>query len=73
MTEDPSLLEISKKIMNAFIKEYGSEHEFIKQEGRILTREETEKHFMNYIKDLNLEEYLTLNFTPNAVSQYFII
>jgi hypothetical protein len=41
MNEDPFLLEISKKIMNAFISEYGSEQDFIKKEGRLLNREET--------------------------------
>lgn len=37
-------------------------------EGQLLTREETEDYFSKYISDLELEDYLTLNFTTNAVS-----
>ena len=53
--------------MRAFIEEYKSENEFHKQEGEILTKEETAKYFNDYIEDLELEDYLTLNFTTNGV------
>ena len=33
----------------------------------MLSTEETEKVFNEYIQHLEIEEYLTLNFTPNAV------
>ena len=35
--DDPSLLNIAINIMNAFIKEYKSESNFIQMEGRLLT------------------------------------
>jgi hypothetical protein len=40
------------KIIKAFIQEYGSEKNFIEKEGRLLTREETEGYFKNYISEL---------------------
>ena len=49
--------------MEAFVKDYGSEEVFMKQEGMVLTRVETEEYFNEYIADLELEDYLTLNFT----------
>ena len=40
----------------------------MKQEGMVLTRVETEEYFNEYIADLELEDYLTLNFTQNAIA-----
>lgn len=37
------LLKLATKILKAWIKEYGTETEFLQSEGDILTREETEK------------------------------
>ncbi|CDW88508.1 UNKNOWN [Stylonychia lemnae] len=66
--ENEELLNIAVKIIKAFISEYGSERNFIEREGRLLTREETEESFQNYIAELELEEYLALNFTSNAIA-----
>ena len=48
--------------MDAFIRDYESETNFNKMEGEVLSREETEECFNTYIADLELEEYLVLNF-----------
>jgi len=68
MDDDPTLLNIAQKILESFIDVYGSERHFIKLEGRLLTQTETERFFNNYIGRLGLEEFLSLNFTPNAVA-----
>jgi hypothetical protein len=69
-SNDQELLEIAIKIIEGFLNEYGSEREFIDREGRIISREETELYFSEYIADLKLEDQLALNFTTNAVSSY---
>eukprot|EP00347_Sterkiella_histriomuscorum_P022540 403338105 len=66
--KDEELLKIAVQIIQAFLAQYGSEKDFIVQEGRLLTREETELYFKNYIGELGLEEHLALNFTHNAIA-----
>jgi hypothetical protein len=46
------LIELAKKIIEHFLTEYGSESNFIHQQGRVLTIEETEEYFTKYISDL---------------------
>ena len=37
-------------------------------EGEIISQQETENFFNEYIKELNLEEFLSLKFTPHAIA-----
>ncbi len=70
--EDDELLQIAEKIMDAFIRDYESETNFNKMEGEVLSREQTEECFSGYIADLELEDYLVLNFIHNAVRIFVI-
>ena len=56
------------KIIEAFLEDYGSENEFSACEGRLLSQEETEKKYNEYIKELELEEYLTIAFSANTAA-----
>ena len=43
-------MPIATKILEAFLKEYGSETNYLMTEGRVITdREETEAIFKNYL------------------------
>lgn len=41
---------IAKKILDSFLKHYESESAYLELEGNILTQEETEKYFMDYLE-----------------------
>lgn len=45
---------IAKRILEAFLQHYGSEGNYLLVEGEILTLEETEKYFNDYLEDLNI-------------------
>ena len=61
-------LKIAKLILNKCIEEHGSDEIYLeKTGGRLITREETTIFFEKYIKELGLEEYLTLVFSENTV------
>jgi hypothetical protein len=53
---------IAKKILESFLKVYGCESNYLATEGNILTVEETEKYFMDYLEDLEVEDEVVLNF-----------
>ena len=61
------MLNIATKILNSFIKEYKSEQHYNELEGKVLSMEQTELFFEEYIGALGIGEWLSLNFTPNAV------
>lgn len=46
------LMPIAVKIMDSFIKKFGSETAYLESEGDIVTPEETESLFMDYICEL---------------------
>ena len=69
MDDYPQLFDVAIKILDAFIEEYTTEEYFRELEGDQLTQEETEDFFNEYIKELNLQEFLTLKFTPHAIAQ----
>jgi len=69
MDDDPDIFDVAIKILNAFIEEYTTEEHFRELEGDLITQEETENFFNDYIKELNLQEFLTLKFTPHAIAQ----
>jgi len=66
---DGSLLSLAVKIIEAFLKTYGSESNFLLSDGgEILSLEETKQVFQEYIDSLELGEYLKLDFSYNTVS-----
>lgn len=61
-------LKQSIRILKAFNKKFGSEKKYLNLEGKILTIEETEQYVNNYIKDLGVEGFITINFSPNLIA-----
>ena len=59
---DGQYLEIAKKILDSFLKEYGSESNYLDTEGRKLDQEETHKYIKDYLQDLGVEEWISINF-----------
>jgi len=55
-------MQIAKKILDAFLNYYQSESNYLATEGKILTQEETEKYFMDYLEDLGIGDEVVLNF-----------
>lgn len=47
---------IAKKILDAFLECYGSETAYLQTEGEILSQEETEEFFTNYLNKLEIAE-----------------
>jgi len=63
------LLEISQKIMKDLIQEYNSETEFLeKTGGDLLTKDQTQEIFTEYINSLGLQNNISLAFAENTVS-----
>jgi len=62
-------LKIAKMILNACIKEFGDDEKFLDVTGgRVITQKETEYFFYEYIKQLGLEDHITIVFSENTVS-----
>jgi len=59
---------IAKKILDSFLNSYGSESNYLLTEGNILTQEETEKYFMDYLEALGVADQVLLNFCRNKVA-----
>ena len=49
-------MQIAKKILDSFLACYGSETNYLLTEGKILTLEETEKYFMDYLEELDIAD-----------------
>lgn len=65
---DGQYLEIAKKILDSFLKEYGSESNYLDTEGRKLDQEETHKYIKDYLQALGVEEWISINFQKNQVA-----
>ena len=61
-------MQIAKNILDSFLKHFASESAYLLTEGKILTQEETEKYFMDYLEELGIADQLTLNFQKNKVA-----
>ena len=67
-------MEIARNILDDFSDEYGSECNYLKKVGGdILSQEETEKIFTEYIKSSGLEQYINILFLKNTVSPTSIV
>jgi hypothetical protein len=63
------LLPISIKIIDAFLKQYGSESNYLLTEGRVITdKDETEQIFNNYLDNLGIREHAQINFSDKIVA-----
>jgi len=66
---DGNLLPLAIKVLDAFMKTYGSESNFLATDGgELLSLAETKEIFQKYIDDLKLTPYLKLDFSYNTVS-----
>lgn len=54
--------------MNSFAAYYGNENKYLETEGRLITKEETEDCVNKYIEKLDIEEYITINFSTTAIA-----
>ena len=61
-------MEIAKKILDSFLKEYGSESNYLDCEGKKLDQEETHKYIKDYLQALGVEEWISINFQKNQVA-----
>lgn len=59
---------IAKNILDSFLGFYGSESAYLMTEGKILTIEETEKYFMDYLEALGIADLLEISFQKNKVA-----
>ena len=59
---------IAKNILDDFLNHFKSESKYLLTEGNILTEEETEKYFLDYLEALGISDQLTLNFCKNKVA-----
>ena len=49
-------MQIAKNILDGFLQVYGSETNYLSTEGNIITQEETEKYFMDYLEALGVAD-----------------
>ena len=61
-------MKIATKILKSWLKDFKSETNYLQTEGEILTKEETERIINEYLKELEIEKLITLNFTKNIVA-----
>ena len=68
--KEPSseFIETAIKIMDSFVKEFGSESLYLETEGEVISQEETETIFQNYIDELEFTDQLIINFTRKQVA-----
>lgn len=55
-------MDTALAILNSFLEEYGTETNYLESEGAIVSQEETERVFLEYIDKLNLSEQVSVNF-----------
>jgi len=63
------LLDVAIKILTNCLDIYNSETNYLDEDGgRIITQEETESFFKNYLEELGLLDQVSLNFSENFVA-----
>ena len=62
MEPDGQYLEIAKKILDSFLKEYGTESNYLNAEGKKLDQDETHNYITEYLQALGVEEWISINF-----------
>jgi len=65
---DGRYLDASKKILDSFLKQYGSESAYLDAEGKKLDQEETYKAIKEYLDKLNVGEWISINFQKNQIA-----
>ncbi len=66
-------MDIAQNILESFLQSYGSETNYLQMMGDIITEEETEKHFLEYLEALEIQDLLTLHFITNKVSPTSVV
>ena len=60
--------ELAKSILDIVLNKFGSENKWLESFGEVLSQEEVETIFNDYIREHGFEEDLELNLTPNIAS-----
>lgn len=55
-------MEIAKKILESFLKTYGTESHYLDCEGRKLDQDETHQAITDYLENLGVSEWIAINF-----------
>jgi len=67
-------MKVAKMILNQCISEYGTDEIYLeKTGGRLITKEETEKYFENYINEHGLDGLLDIVFSEKTVAPTSVI
>ncbi|CAI2360908.1 unnamed protein product [Moneuplotes crassus] len=67
------LLKYATRILKNWLKDFGSESAFLKTEGEIISKEDTESIISKYLQDLEIEKLITLNFTKKMIAPTSIV
>jgi hypothetical protein len=67
------LLKVATKILKAWLNHFKSETNFLQSEGEVLTREQTEDIINEYLRDLDIQNMIIINFTKNCVAPTSIV
>ena len=59
---DGEFLDIACQILESFLKEYGSETQYLDAEGRKLDQDETHNSITEYLNFLGVQEWISINF-----------
>ncbi|KRX01415.1 hypothetical protein PPERSA_01318 [Pseudocohnilembus persalinus] len=63
------LMNLAVKIMSAVLADYKTEEEYnIQEGGRLITQEETHQAFEKYIKELEIQDLISFEFSENTIS-----
>ena len=62
---DGKYLDISRQILDSFLKEYGTESHYLECEGKKLDQDETQEACREYLEDLGVTEWISINFNKN--------
>ena len=55
-------MQIATRILDEFIDTFETETGYLNSEGALVTQEETERLFQEYIDELDFTEHLSINF-----------
>ena len=55
-------MEIAIRILDSFLEEYGTESHYLDCEGKKLDQEETHQYIREYLANLGVEEWISVNF-----------
>ncbi|KRW99693.1 hypothetical protein PPERSA_03494 [Pseudocohnilembus persalinus] len=61
-------LQLAQKILDTVVEKYGSDIKFFETQGQILSKEETQQYYNNYIEKLGFKDKIKVVFQEHCVS-----